>query len=293
VLLVPRLVRVCACRLPTKVNQALVDSLGPSSSKAAALKAAQKLAAVYQYNKCTPDVWQHLVDAVQQQGSLAGMLQLKAGPLAHSGYRLAAPADGCDLEHIGLTGVMAPQLVAQLVLQVHEGGQQLWGALPEAPSRPMLLQCAPDLLCADWEQMQQALAALMLQQGNALQAGATAVAAAAAAVAAATGRGEDQAAASAAAAAAGAAAAAVSVAQAMGSASTPQPSLAPAETEAAATEAAAAPAAATEATSVPAADYGGEALAAAATAAAAADYYEELLAAALMLVTAACQSLSL
>jgi hypothetical protein len=162
------------------------------------------------------------------------MLRLKAVPLVHSGYRLAAPADGCDLEHIGLTGATAPQLVAQLVQQVHEGGQQLWGALPDAPSRPVLLQCAPDLLCADWEQIQQALAAPMLQQGNALQAAATAVAAAAAAVAAATGRGEDQAAASAAAAAAGAAAAAVSAAQAMGSVSTPQPSLAPAETEAAA-----------------------------------------------------------
>jgi hypothetical protein len=68
-----------------------VDSLAPSSSKAAALKAAQKLAAVYQYNKCTPDVWQHLVDAVQQQGSLAGMLRLKAGPLVHSGWLAGAP----------------------------------------------------------------------------------------------------------------------------------------------------------------------------------------------------------
>jgi hypothetical protein len=189
---------------------------------------------VYQYNKCTPDVWQHLVDAVQQQGSLAGMLQLKAGPLVHSGYRLAAPADGCDLQHIGLKGSTAPQLVAQLVQQVHAGGQQLWGALPEAPSRPVLLQCAPDLLCADWEQLQQSLAAPDMQQGNALQAAATAVAAAAAAVAAATGRGDDHAAASAAAAAAGAAAAAVSAAQAMGSASAPQPSLAPAEDEGAA-----------------------------------------------------------
>jgi hypothetical protein len=119
----------CACRLPTKVNQALVSSLAPSSSKAAALKAAQKLAAVYQYNKCTPDVWQHLVDTVQQQGSLAGMLRLKTGLLVHSGYRLAAPADGCDLEHIGLTSATAPQLVAQLVQQVHDGGQQLLGRL--------------------------------------------------------------------------------------------------------------------------------------------------------------------
>jgi hypothetical protein len=145
-----------------------------------------------------------------------------------------------------------------MVQQVHEGGQQLWGALPEAPSRTVLLQCDPDLLCADWEKMQQALAAPMLQQGNAVQAAATAVAAAAAAVAAATGRGEDHAAASAAAAAAGAAAAAVSVAHAMGSASTPQPSLAPAETDAAA-----APAAGTEAIAVPAADYGDDVLAAA------------------------------
>jgi hypothetical protein len=73
----------CSCRLPTKVNQALI-SLAPSSSKAAALKAAQKLAAVYQYNKCTPDVWLHLVDAVQQQGSLAGMGQ-QDGCLAAAG----------------------------------------------------------------------------------------------------------------------------------------------------------------------------------------------------------------
>lgn len=162
-----------ARRLPTKVNQALVGSLAPSSSKAAALKAAQKLAAVYQYNKCTPDVWQHLVDAVQQQGSLAGMLQLKAGPLVHSGCRLAAPADRCDLQHVGLIGSNAPQLVAQLVHQVHAGSQQLWGRLPEALSRHVLLQCAPDLLCADWEQMQrllieQPVAAPALQQGNAL-----------------------------------------------------------------------------------------------------------------------------
>jgi hypothetical protein len=78
--------------LPVKVDSCF-NAWGPHD----------QLAAVYQYTKCTPDVWQHLVDTVQQQGSLAGMLQLKAGPLVHSGYRLAVPADGCDLQHIGLS----------------------------------------------------------------------------------------------------------------------------------------------------------------------------------------------
>ena len=86
-------------------------------------------------------MWLHLIDTVQQQGSLAGMLRLKAAPLLHRGYRLAAPADGCDLQHLGLAPSTAQLLMGQLVLQVHGGCQQLFGPLPAAPSRPVLLQC--------------------------------------------------------------------------------------------------------------------------------------------------------
>jgi hypothetical protein len=112
VLLVPWFVCVyCACRLPTKVNQALISSLAPSSSKAASLKAVQKLAAVYQYNKCTPDVWQHLVDSVQQQGSLAGMLQLKAGPRMHGGVRCRASCCCCCMRRDFLIVICSKQQV--------------------------------------------------------------------------------------------------------------------------------------------------------------------------------------
>lgn len=91
------------------------------ASGAAALRTAKQLASTYRYNRCTPDIWEHLLQTVKEQGSLAGMLQHKAGPLLHQGYRLAAPTDGCDLQHLGLSSQQAVLAMAQLVLQVHSG----------------------------------------------------------------------------------------------------------------------------------------------------------------------------
>lgn len=94
------------------LNKALVNGL--PATKQATLKTTQKLAAHYRYNKSMPDVWQQLISSVQQEGSLAGMLRLKAGPPLRTGYKLTAPAEGCDLQHAALSSATAQQLMEQL-----------------------------------------------------------------------------------------------------------------------------------------------------------------------------------
>jgi hypothetical protein len=134
-------------RNPTKVNAAVIEKL--SAEQAAALKAATQRSITYRLNKTTPDIYNHLISTVQQQGSLAGMLQAVGVPLCHLGYSLSAPAEGMDLQYMQLTAARAVQVMQQHVQQVHDGCLALGWQLPAKPARPVLLQCTPDLLCAD------------------------------------------------------------------------------------------------------------------------------------------------
>jgi hypothetical protein len=100
-------------RNPTKVNAAVVEQL--SAEQSAALKAATQRSDTYRLNKTTPDIYNHLISTVQQQGSLAGMLQAVGVPLCHLGYSLSAPAEGMDLQFMRLTAARVVQVMQQQV----------------------------------------------------------------------------------------------------------------------------------------------------------------------------------
>jgi hypothetical protein len=85
-------------RNPTKVNAAVIEKL--SAEQSASLKAATQRSVTYRLNKNTPDIYNHLISRVQQQGSLGGMLQTVGVPLCHLGYSLSAPAEGMDLQYM-------------------------------------------------------------------------------------------------------------------------------------------------------------------------------------------------
>jgi hypothetical protein len=166
-------------RNPTKINAAVIDKL--SVEQAAALKAATQRSVTYRLNKTTPDIYNHLISTVKQQGSLAGMLQAFGVPLCHLGYSLSAPAEGMDLQYMQLTAAGAVEVMQQYVQQVHDGCVALGWQLPARPARPVLLQCTPDLLCADWEALQKLLEAPAVAPQAALDAAAGSMAAAVAA----------------------------------------------------------------------------------------------------------------
>jgi hypothetical protein len=152
-----------------------------SAEQSAALKAATQRSLTYRLNKTTPDIYNDLISTVQQQGSLAGMLQAVGVPLCHSGYSLSAPAEGMELQYMQLTAARAVQVMQQQVQQVHDGCVALGWQLPAKPARPVLLQCTPDLLCADWEALQKLLEAPAVAPQAALEAIAGSMAAAVAA----------------------------------------------------------------------------------------------------------------
>jgi hypothetical protein len=198
---------------PTKVNAAVVENLTPQQS--AQLQAAKQLSAVYKLNKCTPDIYQFLLKLVEQHGSLAGMLRTVSVPLSHVGYQLPAPGEGIDLQYMQLTASLAVTAMQSYAQQVHAGCAALGWQLPAAPTRPVLLQTTPDLLCADWEQLQRSLESPAVAPEAALGAAAGSVAAAlaaAAGVAQAVARGDTAAAVAAAQQATEAAAAALTAA---------------------------------------------------------------------------------
>jgi hypothetical protein len=80
-----------------------------------------------------------------------------------------------------LTAARAVQVMQQHVQQVHDGCVALGWKLLAKPARPVLLQCTPDLLCADWEALQKLLEAPAGAPQAALGAAAGSVAAALAA----------------------------------------------------------------------------------------------------------------
>jgi hypothetical protein len=82
-------------RCPSKANNSVVASLDEAGT--AQLQQATELAQLYSLNKCTPDIWQTIINCVEAEGSLSGMLRKLTVPLMHSGQvqgslRLAVPA---------------------------------------------------------------------------------------------------------------------------------------------------------------------------------------------------------
>ena len=201
------------CRTPSKINATVVEKLTPQQS--AQLQAAKRLSDVYMLNKCTPDIHEFLMQLVEQQGSVAGMLRTVCVCLSHVGYQLPTPSEGMDLQYMQLTASLAETAMQTYAQRVHAGCAALGWQLPVAPRRPVLLQAIPDLLCADWEQMQRSLESPAVAPEAALGAAAGSVAAALAAAAGvvqAVARGNTSAAAAAAQQAADAAAAMLSAA---------------------------------------------------------------------------------
>jgi hypothetical protein len=88
-----------------------------------------------------------------------------------------------DLQYMQFTAARAVQVMQQYVQRVHDGCVPLGWRLPARPARPVLLQCTPDLLCADWEAVQKLLEAPAVAPQAALDAAAGSVAAALAAAA--------------------------------------------------------------------------------------------------------------
>jgi hypothetical protein len=83
-----------------------------------------------------------------------------------------------DLQYMQLPAARAVQVMQQQVQQVHDGCVALGWQLPAKPARPVLLQCTPDLLCADWEALQKLLEAPAVAPHAALEAAAGSMAAA-------------------------------------------------------------------------------------------------------------------
>lgn len=160
-------------------------------------------------------VYQFVLKLVEQHGNLAGMLRTVSVPVSHVGYQLPAPGEGVDLQYMQLTASLAVTAMQSYAQHVHAGCAALGWQLPAAPTRPVLLQTTPDLLCADWEQLQRSLESPAIAPEAALGdvAGSVAAAlAAAAGVAQAVARGDTAAAVAAAQQATEAAAAALTAA---------------------------------------------------------------------------------
>jgi len=92
-------------------------------------------------------------------------------------------SEGVDLQHMQLTASLAVTAMQSYAQQVHAGCAALGWQLPTAPACPVLLQTTPDLLCADWEQLQRSLESPSVAPDAALGAAAGLVAAALAAAA--------------------------------------------------------------------------------------------------------------
>jgi hypothetical protein len=86
-----------------------------------------------------------------------------------------------ELQYMQLTAARAVHVMQQQVQQVHDSCVALGWQLPAKPARPVLLQCTPDLLCADWEALQKLLEAPAVAPQAALEATAGSMAAAVAA----------------------------------------------------------------------------------------------------------------
>lgn len=126
----------------------------------AQLQQATELAQLYGLNKCTPDLWQSIIDCVEAEGSLSGMLRKLTVPLMHSGYQLASCRDACDWQYQHMSAAEADAHLQQLRESIHASNAELYGAdrLPSKPACPVLLQSVVCLLAADWDAIKSSFA---------------------------------------------------------------------------------------------------------------------------------------
>jgi hypothetical protein len=124
----------------------------------AELQQTTELAQLYSLNKCTPDVWQTIINRVEAEG-LGGMLQLTV-PLMHNRYELAKCRAACDWQYQHMGPAEADAHLQQLRDSIHSINAELYGAdrLPTKPACPMLLQSVVDLLAADWDAIKSSFA---------------------------------------------------------------------------------------------------------------------------------------
>jgi hypothetical protein len=166
-------------RCPSKANNSVVASLDEAGT--AQLQQATELAQLYSLNKCTPDIWQTIINCVEAEGSLSGMLRKLTVPLMHSGYQLAKCKAACDWQYQHMSAAEADDHLQQLRDSIHSSNAALYGAdrLPVKPACPVLLQSVVCLLTADWDSIKSSFASPAARSEAVL---ATAAAAAASAV---------------------------------------------------------------------------------------------------------------
>lgn len=159
VVAVPASLPLLLCRRPFAANKQLVSGLSPEQ-KASLAAAATELAELFAANPTTDAVQDSLIASVLQTGSLAGMLQRKAGPLLHCGYALPPFQPGkIDLAWLNMTPASAQVYSDGLLQRINAANSRLFGPLPAALSRPVLLQSLIDLWCCDWDIVRQSFAA--------------------------------------------------------------------------------------------------------------------------------------
>lgn len=150
------------CRRPTAANQLTVSQL--SAPKQAALAAAAEAAELFASNPTTDAIQDSLIASVLQTGSLAGMLQHKAGPLSHSGYALPPFLHKVDLAWLNMSPAEAQGYSHGLLQRIEAANASLFGPQPSPPQRPVLIQNLVDLWCCDWDVVKLSFAAPAAQE---------------------------------------------------------------------------------------------------------------------------------
>lgn len=158
------------CRRPHAANQQITSQL--SASQKADLQQAAEQAQLFAANPTTDSIQQSLAAAVLKAGSLAGMLQQRAAPLLHQ-YALPAFELKVDLAWFSMTPAEAQGYDTTLLQRINSANSLLFGPLPAAPARPVLLQSMVDLWCCDVDALKLSFAA-PTAQGQATAAAATA-----------------------------------------------------------------------------------------------------------------------
>lgn len=160
-------------RRPSAANKQLVFRL--SAEQKASLAAAAEQAELFASNPTTNAIQDSLAAAVLEAGSLAGMLQQKAGPLLHSGYALPPFQAKIDLAWLNMTPASARAYSDGLLGRINAANSTLFGPLPPAPQRPVLLQTMVDLWCSDWDMVKLTFANPAVQEWAATTAASAAV----------------------------------------------------------------------------------------------------------------------
>lgn len=111
-----------------------------SAPKQASLAAAGEAAELFAANPTTDAIQDSLIASVLQTGSLAGMLQHKAGPLSHGGYTLPPFLHKVDLAWFNMSPAEAQGYSYGLLQRIEAANARLFGPQPSPPQRPVLIQ---------------------------------------------------------------------------------------------------------------------------------------------------------